>query len=44
MLLYPVEEERDRREKIEQMREQYKRRFHQEAVLRADRCGELVRF
>jgi hypothetical protein len=44
ILLYPVEEERDSSEKIEQIREQYKRMFHQEAVLRADRCCELVRF
>jgi Protein of unknown function (DUF3574) len=44
ILLYPVEEERDSHEKIEQIREQYKRMFHQEAVLRADRCCELVRF
>jgi hypothetical protein len=44
ILLYPVEEDRDSSEKIEQIREQYKRLFHQEAVLRADRCCELVRF
>jgi Protein of unknown function (DUF3574) len=44
ILLYPVEEERDSSEKIEQIREQYKRMFRQEAVLRADRCCELVRF
>ena len=44
ILLYPVEDERDSSEKIEQIREQYKRMFHQEAVLRADRCCELVRF
>ena len=44
ILLYPVEEERDSSDKIEQIREQYKRMFHQEAVLRADRCCELVRF
>lgn len=44
ILLYPVEDERDSSEKIEQIREQYKRMFHQEAVLRADHCGELVRF
>jgi Protein of unknown function (DUF3574) len=43
ILLYPVEDERDSSEKIEQIREQYKRMFHQEAVLRADRCCELVR-
>jgi Protein of unknown function (DUF3574) len=44
ILLYPVEDERDSSEKIEQIREQYKQMFHQEAVLRADRCCELVRF
>jgi hypothetical protein len=44
ILLYPVEDERDSSEKIEQIREQYKRMFHQEAVLRADRGCELVRF
>ena len=44
ILLYPVEEERDSSEKIEQIREKYKRMFHQEAVLRADRCCEQVRF
>jgi Protein of unknown function (DUF3574) len=44
ILIYPVEEERDSSEKIEQIREKYKRMFHQEAVLRADRCCELVRF
>ena len=44
ILLYPVEEERDSNDKIEQIREKYKRMFHQEAVLRADRCCELVRF
>jgi hypothetical protein len=44
MLLYPVEDERDSSEKIEQIREQYKRMFHQEAVLQADRCCELIRF
>jgi hypothetical protein len=44
ILLYPVEDERDSSKKIEQIREQYKRMFHQEAVLRADRCCELVRF
>ena len=44
ILLYPVGERRDSSEKIEQIREQYKRMFRQEAVLRADRCCELVRF
>jgi hypothetical protein len=44
ILLYPVEERRDSSEKIEQIREQYKQMFHQESVLRADRCCELVRF
>jgi Protein of unknown function (DUF3574) len=44
ILLYAMEDERDSSEKIEQIREQYKRMFHQEAVLRADRCCELVRF
>ena len=44
ILLYPVEDERDSSEKIEQIREQYKRMFHQEAILRADRGCELVRF
>jgi Protein of unknown function (DUF3574) len=44
ILLYPVEDERDSSEKIEQIREQYKRMFHQEAVLQADRCCELIRF
>ena len=43
ILLYPVENERHSSEKIEQIREQYKRMFHQEAVLRADRCCELIR-
>lgn len=44
ILIYPVEEERVSSEKIEQIREKYKRMFQQEAVLRADRCCELVRF
>jgi Protein of unknown function (DUF3574) len=44
ILIYPMEEERDSSEKIEQIREKYKRMFHQEAVLRADRCCELVKF
>jgi Protein of unknown function (DUF3574) len=44
ILLYPVEDERDSSEKIEQIREQYKRMFHQEAVLQADRGCELIRF
>jgi hypothetical protein len=44
ILLYPVEERRDSSEKIEQIREQYKRMFDQEAVLRADRCCELLGF
>jgi Protein of unknown function (DUF3574) len=44
ILLYPVEEWQDSSEKIEQIREQYKRMFEQESVLRADRCCELVGF
>jgi hypothetical protein len=44
ILLYPVGERRDSSEKIEQIREQYKRMFDQESVLRADRCCELVGF
>ena len=44
ILLYPVEERRDKNEKIEEIREQYKLMFQQEAVLRADRCCELVGF
>ena len=44
ILLYPAEARRDNNEKIEQIREQYKLMFQQEAVLRADRCCELVGF
>ena len=44
ILLYPVGERRHSSEKIEQIREQYKRMFDQESVLRADRCCELVGF
>jgi Protein of unknown function (DUF3574) len=44
ILLYPVQERRDNNEKIEQIREKYKQTFHQESVLRADRCCELVGF
>jgi hypothetical protein len=44
ILLYPVEERRENNEKIEEIREQYKLMFQQEAVLRADRCCELVGF
>jgi Protein of unknown function (DUF3574) len=44
ILLYPVEEQRESSEKIEQIRAKYRQVFHQEAILRADRCCELVGF
>jgi hypothetical protein len=44
ILLYPVEDRQDKSEKIETIRERYKRRFAQESVLRVDRCCEHVGF
>jgi hypothetical protein len=44
ILLYPVGERGDNNGKIEAIREEYKRAFDQESVLRADRCCEWVRF
>jgi hypothetical protein len=44
ILLYPVEDRHDKSEKIETIRERYKRRFEQESVLRVDRCCEQVGF
>ena len=44
ILLYPVETRQDSSQKIEQIREAYKKLFQQESVLRADRCCEEVGF
>ena len=44
ILLYPVEDRRDKSEKIETIRRQYKEHFQQESVLRVDRCCEQVGF
>lgn len=44
ILLYPVAVRQEKSEKIEEIREAYKRCFHQESVLRTDRCCERVGF
>jgi Protein of unknown function (DUF3574) len=44
ILLYPVGERRDNNGKIELIRENYKKEFEQESVLRSDRCWEWVGF
>lgn len=44
ILLYPVGERRDNNGKIEEIRDEYKKAFEQEAVLRSDRCCEWVGF
>jgi hypothetical protein len=44
ILLYPVEVRQEKSEKIEEIREAYKRCFQQESVLRTDRCCERVGF
>lgn len=44
ILLYPIQERRDNNRKIEAIREEYKKAFEQESVLRSDRCCELVGF
>jgi hypothetical protein len=44
ILLYPVEDRQDKNDKIETIRERYKKRFEQESVLRVDRCCEQVGF
>jgi len=44
ILLYPVEERRDNNGKIELIRENYKKEFEQESVLRSDGCCEWVGF
>ena len=44
ILLYPVGERLDNNGKIELIRENYKKEFEQESVLRSDRCCEWVGF
>ena len=44
ILLYPVEDRQGKSKKIETIRTRYKERFHQESVLRVDRCCEQVGF
>ena len=44
ILLYPVAVRQEKSEKIEEIREEYKRCFQQESVLRTDRCCERVGF
>jgi Protein of unknown function (DUF3574) len=44
ILLYPVGERRDNNSKIEEIRDEYKKAFEQESVLRSDRCCEWVGF
>jgi hypothetical protein len=44
ILLYPVGERGDNHGKSEMIREEYKKAFEQESVLRADRCCEWVGF
>jgi uncharacterized protein DUF3574 len=44
ILLYPVAVQQEKSEKIEEIREAYKRCFQQESVLRTDRCCERVGF
>jgi hypothetical protein len=44
ILLYPVGERPDNHGKIEVVREEYKKAFQQESVLRSDRCCEWVGF
>jgi hypothetical protein len=44
ILLYPVAVRQEKSEKIEEIREAYKRYFQQESVLRTDRCCERVGF
>jgi Protein of unknown function (DUF3574) len=44
ILLYPVGAQRDNHAKIEVIREEYKKAFAQESVLRSDRCCEFVGF
>jgi len=44
ILLYPKDMRRESSARIEEIREAYKRIFHQESVLRSDRCCEEVGF
>jgi hypothetical protein len=44
ILLYPVGEMQSNHGKIEEIREDYKKAFEQESVLRSDRCCEWVGF
>jgi hypothetical protein len=44
ILLYPAGERQDNNGRIEEIREEYKKAFEQESVLRADRCCEWVGF
>ena len=44
ILLYPDETHAENSKKIEEIRDQYKRQFNQESVLRSDRCCERVGF
>jgi hypothetical protein len=44
ILLYPIGERSDNNGKIEKIREEYKKAFEQESVLRSERCCELVGF
>jgi Protein of unknown function (DUF3574) len=44
ILLYPVGERQDSNGKIEEIRDEYKKAFEQESVLRSDRCCEWVGF
>ena len=44
ILLYPVGERQDNNGKIEEIRDEYKKAFEQESVLRSDHCCEWVGF